>query len=479
MMKTFFLLSLVCLTRFSFSQHLSIDKLLSDSSMIHASLSLCVKDSETGESILEYNPERSLIPASVMKLVTTAVAIELLGPEYTFRTVIGYTGSLNKRTGKLSGDIIIKGGGDPALGSKYFLDRYKDFTGRWVDEIRKSGIRKIAGRVIADDSYFDSQPVPAKWLWEDLGNYYGSGAYGLSVFDNTCEIHFKTLADSSGVILTGIYPKEYDYEFTNHLISAGTSDEGYVFAAPYSAKGWMAGTIPANTEDFVLKASISDPPLLIAKILNQRLESAGITTSGEPTTTRLELANFSEEFASICGTISPPLSEIIEALNHMSVNLFAEHLLKELGKNRKNNGSTSSGINVVMEFLQDANIKTDGMFLEDGSGLSTLNAINAGELVNLLIYMKNHGRYFPEYFTSLPEAGKEGTLKNYFKDTAFDSRLNAKSGSMTRVRSYAGYFTTASDRNMVFSIIINNYSGPSQKIISRIEDIIKEIILYE
>ena len=111
--------------------------------------------------------------------------------------------------------------------------------------------------------------------------------------------------------------------------------------------------------------------------------------------------------------------------------------------------------------------------------LSPVNSINTRELVNLLFYMKNNGKYFPEYYSSLPEAGKEGTLKNYFRDPVFDSRLKAKSGSMTRVRSYAGYFITQSGKQMIFSIIVNNFAGPSKNIISNIEELIKEIILYK
>jgi D-alanyl-D-alanine carboxypeptidase/D-alanyl-D-alanine-endopeptidase (penicillin-binding protein 4) len=445
--------------------------------MVHASVSLCVADAESGSIVMEYNPGKSLIPASVMKLITSAAALELLGPQYTFKTKIGYTGSLNKRSGKLTGNIIIQGGGDPALGSKYFSDHYQDFLGSWVTEIRKLGIKKIEGKVVTDDSYYDFQPVPAKWLWEDAGNYYGAGVYGLSVFDNAYEIHFRTLSDSSQLFIKEIVPYECRYEFSNWLVAAGTSDEGYVFAAPYSTNGWLAGTIPVNREDFVLKASITDPPFLIAKMLNGKLEIAGINISGYPSTIRLEQNKLPDKIVPVAETISPHLTDIIEVLNHESVNLYAEHLVKELGKKYKNNGSTNTGIEVIKDFLNDAGIKTEGMFIEDGSGLSPLNAINTRELVNLLIYMKSRGTYFPEYYSSLPEAGKEGTLTDYFKDPVFNSRLKAKSGSMTRVRSYAGYLTTLSGKEMIFSIIVNNYTGPSQKVISDIEEIIKEIIL--
>ena len=156
------------------------------------------------------------------------------------------------------------------MGSKYFKDHYQDFMAVWVDEIKNLGIKKIKGKIISDDSYYDFLPVPSKWLWEDAGNYYGAGAYGLSAFDNTFEIHLKTGIEGSLPVITGIVPDEYRNELTNWLISSGSDDEGYVFAAPYSISGWLAGTVPVNTEDFILKASVSNPPLLVSKMMNYK-----------------------------------------------------------------------------------------------------------------------------------------------------------------------------------------------------------------
>jgi serine-type D-Ala-D-Ala carboxypeptidase/endopeptidase (penicillin-binding protein 4) len=479
MLRTFFFIASAFITLCTFSQENSFETFISDSAMMHASVSLCLADAETGAVIMEYNSEKSFIPASLMKLITSAAALELLGPQYTFKTTVGYTGTLDKSSGRLTGNIVIRGGGDPALGSKFFSDHYHDFLSSWTKEIKKLGIKKINGRVLTDDSYYDFLPVPAKWLWEDTGNYYGAGVFGLSVFDNTYEIHLKTPADSSQPVISQIVPYECRDELTNWLVAAGTAEDGYVFAAPYSTNGWLAGTIPANKEDYVLKASITDPPLLIAKMMNDRLEAKGITVSEEPTTIRLERKSLSGDFVSITETISPPLADIIKILNHESMNLYAEHLTKELGKRYKNTGSTVAGIEVIKDFLHNAGINTDGVFIEDGSGLSPLNAMNTRELVNLLIYMKSKGKYFREYYSSLPDPGKPGTLKYYFRDPLYNSRLKAKSGSMTRVRNFAGYLTTTSCRNIIFSIIINNYSGPSQNIISGIEDVIKEIILYK
>lgn len=476
MLKLFFLLSITLNCLLSYPQKSSLESFLSDSSMSHASVSLYFADVEDGKTLLEYNSGKSLTPASILKLITSAVALELLGPQYTFKTKIGYTGILDKRTGILTGNIVIRGGGDPSLGSPYFTDQYKDFMDDWISEIKKAGVKKIAGKVITDDSYYDFQPVPAKWLWEDAGNYYGAGAYGLSVFDNTYKIYFQK-NQSNKLTIKEIVPEECSPEISNLLTASGTNDEGYVFAAPYSTTGWMAGTIPIDLDNYALKASIPDPPFLIAVMADKKLKAAGITLSEDPATYRMAKMVKNEEMVFIAETTSPPLSEIIEVLNHESINLYAEHLIKELGKKYSGTGSTHAGVEVVRKFLDNAGIQQDGLFIEDGSGLSPLNAINSKDLVCFLMYMKRRGKYFPEYYNSIPEAGKEGTLSNYFRDTAFGSATRVKSGSMTRVRSYAGFFSTKSDRNIVFSIIVNNYSGPSRQIVTGMENIIKQIIL--
>lgn len=462
-----------------FSQEKPLEKFLSDTSLLHSSISVYIADTENGELIAEYGSGKSLIPASVMKLITSAAAIDLLGPAYTFKTTIGYTGSLNKKTGRLKGDIVIKGGGDPALGSKHFEDHYKDFTDIWVSEIIKSGIKKIDGRVITDDSYFDYQPIPDRWLWEDIGNYFGAGVYGLSVFDNTYEIHLETISDSTRGIITSIVPPECTMELSNFLSASGKTEKGIVFSTPYSSTGWLAGTIPSNESDYILDASISDPPKLIAEIMTAKLEDAGFLIYEEPSTVRAEGIKTLNRVVPITETVSPPLSQIINVLNRESINLYAEHLTKELGRKYMNSGSTAAGLKVINEFLNTTGIDTAGMFIEDGSGLSPRNSVTASELTEMLIYMQKNGKHYDEFFASLPEAGKNGTLKYYFKDPVFDSRLYAKSGSMTRVRAFAGYFTTLSGRNMAFCIIVNNFSASQKEIVSVIEQLIKGIILNE
>lgn len=457
-------------------QRKAFQTFMADSSMIYGSASFSLINRETGETIFEYNSGNRLVPASVIKLVTTSAALEILGPGYTFTTTVGYNGILNSRKGVLKGNIIIRGGGDPALGSEEFPGYYEGFEDKWVEEIRKAGIRKIKGKVITDDSYYDYQPLPGKWLWEDAGNYYGAGVFGLSVYDNTYGIHLSTSPDGPGHEITGIIPAECWAGLTDLLSVSGTEDRGYVYAAPYSTTGWMAGTIPAGREDFVLKASITDPPLLMARIIDRKLRDSGVKICEQPSTERLEPGS-SAGLSALTETTSPPLSEIIEVLNHESVNLYAEHLVKELGIRYKNVGSADSGLTVIKGFLADSGIDPHLIIMEDGSGLSPINAVSAKGLTDLLLHMKNNSRYSEIFFNSLPEAGREGTLVSYFRDPVFDSRMRAKSGSMTRVRAYAGYITTIKGNNLIFCIIVNNFTGPSRNIISHIENILKEIII--
>jgi serine-type D-Ala-D-Ala carboxypeptidase/endopeptidase (penicillin-binding protein 4) len=461
----------------SFSQQVQIEKFLSDSSMIHSSASLYIADAETGSMISQYNPQKSLIQASILKLITTVVALEKLGKDYTFKTTIGYTGKIGKSTGTLEGDLVIKGGGDPTLGSENFPEYYNGFMDKWILDIKSLGIKKITGRIITDDSYYDFQPTPGGWNWEDIGNYYGAGAFGLSVFDNTLQIHFRTAGKGSLPVITSIFPKEPGIEYSNFLTTSGNEDNGYIFSAPYSTWGWMAGTIPENKEDFILKGSIPDPPLFLARTLYKKLAGAGIKIIGKPVTTRIIPEEKPGGFTVISETISPPLSAIIKVLNHKSVNLYAEHLIKQLGKVFKNSGTTSAGIEVVKEYLDSVNVKTAGIFIEDGSGLSPRDAISSAEVVKLLLYMRRNGRFFDDFLKSIPEAGREGTLKNSFKDTIFESRLWVKSGSMARVRSYAGYFKTISGKEMIFCIIVNNFEGSPGKVLTGIEEIIKAAIV--
>jgi D-alanyl-D-alanine carboxypeptidase/D-alanyl-D-alanine-endopeptidase (penicillin-binding protein 4) len=458
------------------AQPASFNKLLATPSMEGASLSFSLVDANSGEVKFTHNEYLALVPASVLKLVTSATALEILGGEHIFATSLYYSGRLDKNSGMLDGDIIISGGGDPTLGSERFAEHYGDLLDKWATSIKESGIRSINGRVVADDGYFDYDPIPGEWLWEDIGNYYGAGVYGLSIFDNTYKIHFKTSYEGSVPVMTSISREGSGIELENRLTAKGSVDLGYIFATPYSSSGWISGTIPANRTDFVLKGAITDPPLLAARMLEERLEAININVANGATTARISGKFDSGHYMSINETVSPPLKEIIYVLNHESINLYAETLVKEMAKYRGLEGTRTNGIKVIENYLAEKEIWNDNTRLIDGSGLSPQNKISALALTSLLVKMKG-SRSGEEFVRSLPSPGEEGTIKNIFLDQIFRDNLRIKSGSMDGVRSFAGYFTAISGKELAFAIIVNNFSGPSSQLISAIEEVIKECAL--
>lgn len=483
----------------------------SDPLFMHASISICFRDAATGEIVASLNPEMSLGSASVMKLVTTATALDLLGPEFSFRTTVSYRGTIDSH-GTLNGTIIISGGGDPALGSSHFNDHYGDFITDWRDAVIAAGIKRVNGGVTADASLFSDAPAPGGWSWSDLGNYYGAGAHGLSLYENMFRIHLRTGNEGTIAEITFTEPEIPGYLITNRLVSKGSTDRGYVYAAPYDEKAEIRGTIPVNRDDFVLKASIPDPPLLAAHLLSEALKEAGVEVSGSPATNRTEQLNGArsepEKSIPLLVTKSPPLIDIITITNRESINLFAENILRLIATAEADVGgamtkaagggrivtygsgtteapdsgitvadgggtvSADSAISVVTRFLEERGVESSGLFMDDGSGLSRYNALSSGFITDLLCSMNSNSSYGTMFRSSLPAAGVDGTLKYYFRDPLFSGRLRAKSGTSTRIRNYAGYITTLSGREYTFAVLVNNFDGSPSEVTEKTEKLL-------
>ena len=459
-----------------------ISQFINDTSFIHAGISVCFRDTESGHILAEYNKDMALGSASVMKLVTTAVSLEMLGPDFRFPTMIGYTGRINKSDSSLDGHIIIRGGGDPGLLSEYFPEHYAGLIDRWADAVYDSGIRKVRGSVVADALIFNYHPAPGGWTWSDLGNYYGAGAHGISIFDNMYRIHFKTGTEGSKPEITGIEPDIPGLIIENRLVAAGNKDNGYVYLEPYGDHAIIRGSIPPDRDDFVLKASIPDPPYLCAYIFSEALEKRGISIEDNATSLRLS-PGLKDEFKSaektvLATTWSPPLSEVIKQTNTESLNMFAEQLLKYISyrSEMKEYASKSGGIKAIMDYLDFLLENSGGIYITDGSGLSRSNAITSSFLTSLLHVMNTGNRYKEVFFNSLPEAGKSGTLEYYFKDPVFEGRLRAKSGTSTRIRNYAGYLTTNSGQKICFAVLTNNFDCSSSEVTGKVEKLLKNAI---
>ncbi len=453
---------------------------VADSAFSNAGISVCFRNADSGDVIAAYNEDMALGSASVMKLVTTAAALETLGPDFRFTTKIVYKGTLRDST--LYGNLIIKGGADPTLLSEYFPDYQADITDRWAEAICRAGIKKVKGSVISDARIFDYHPAPGGWNWSDLGNYYGAGAHGICLFDNMYRIHFRTADKGSRPEISGIEPGIPGLILENRLIASGDRDNGYIYLEPYGHHAVIRGEIPPDRDDFVLKASIPDPPLLAAVLLQEALESRQIVFQKHAASMRLspssvdEYHNYPETV--VMTSYSPPLSEIIRITNTESVNLFAEQLLKYMGYvyTGGETATVESGLEATGIFLEQSPGNSGGIYMTDGSGLSRSNALSAAFITSLLHYMNSSSRYPEHFLNSLSEAGKKGTLQYYFKDPVFRDRLKAKSGTSTRIRNYAGILTTREGTDVAFAVLVNNFDCSSSQVTEGVERLLKNII---
>jgi D-alanyl-D-alanine carboxypeptidase/D-alanyl-D-alanine-endopeptidase (penicillin-binding protein 4) len=436
---------------------LLVEKLLNAKGLEHTTVGLLAIDLKTGDTLLEFNSDKSLVAASTQKLITSAAALEILGPDRTFQTTLEYDGII-ANDGVLKGNIVICGGGDPALGSSRFPEFYNDLFERWVQAIKTFGITSIEGKVVGDGSFFGEPEIPATWVWEDIGNYYGTAASGLNLYDNTFTIDFKTSekAGSSAEILN-ISPSMPWLSFENQVTASDENrDNAYIFFTQNPNQRVIKGTIPKNRELFTIKGAIPDPAFLAAFKLTNALEKVGIMVSDEPVSVYKK--NETKNWQILLEISSPSLSEIIYYLNLKSINLYAETLLKQTGLYVAGDPSTEASCKVLEAFWKSHGMDTGGMFLKDGSGLSRYNAFTAGQLVFVLQYMKNNSQNFVVFENSLPVSGKSGSLENIGKNTPAENNLRAKSGYMARCMSYAGYVTTVSGKEVAFAVIVNNFT---------------------
>lgn len=434
-------------------------------------------DINTGETIARINPDMALKPASTLKLLSTATILELSGPEYQFETILKYTGEIDTINHILIGDILIKGGGDPTLGSKYFGSNEKmRFLSDWKNAIIDLGIDSITGGIIADARIFSWDIIPPTWSWINMGNYYGAGACGLSVFDNYYSVFLNTgnnIGDIAEIVK--IVPDIPNLDFNNTVTADSISyDNAYIFGSPYSYNRNIRGQLPLSKNDFAVKGSIPDPALVVAQQTDLILSENEIIVSNKATTIRL--LNKSGSFNSLDGeifytTYSPKLSEIITQTNVNSINLFAEHFLIHSGLKLGALPETDSSIDSVLSFWTRNGMDTQGMALYDGSGLSQYNAITPRQLVFLLRYMKTKSKYFDTYYNSMAIAGETGTLKDMFKGSIAEGKLRAKSGTINNVKAYSGYVTSKSGREIAFSMVVNNFSCKSSEARAKLEQL--------
>lgn len=444
-----------------------IDRFTSSPLLKNANVSVMIKNLETGKIISTYRPDNVATPASTLKLVTTATAFEMLGADFRFQTKLEIDGELSPE-GILNGNLYIHGGGDPTLGSKFIGD--PDFLTKWVNAVKNAGINQINGRIIADESLYEDEGVNPHWTWEDLGNYYAAGAYGISYLDNTFALILNSGAVGTTPKILRTEPEMPLLTIDNHLISSTIDfDSAYFHGAPHSNSRVLRGEIPANRQEFMVKGDIPNPGLLLAEHFQNELFKNGITIS-QPSTnliqnTPVRKLLFSQD--------SPPLKDIITQTNIHSINLFAESIFRYLALKHASVASTRNAIIETRNFWLSKGFPVDELFMNDGCGLSATDAVSADFFVRILEYMKTNSENRVEFYNSLPVAGESGTLKKFLAGTHLQGKVHAKSGTISGVKTYAG-FVESNAKTYAFAILVNHAYGSSKKVTNAIEDLLLE-----
>ena len=445
------------------------------------SFSLVVKDVQEGRTVYSYDTDRLQSPASVLKTVATATALEILGEDYRYPTTLEYDGILEN--GTLEGNLYIKGSGDPSLGSSHFAPGQNKFLSTWIAALQKAGIKHITGSVISDESIFDTEGVSIKWLREDMGNYYAPGSYGISIFDNMYKLSLQTGAAGTRPVLKGTEPDIPFIRFKNYLKAAPvSSDSAYIIGAPLDDVRYLYGVLPANREAYVLKGDIPDPALYLARYLTDQLQQKGIRVDGSPSCYRIEVEENrwkKGERKEIVTTYSPTLREIASICNHVSHNLYADALVKTVGlqyKPRRNEmiSSFGRGVQVVKEYWEKKGLDVFPLRMNDGSGLAPADKVSAGFMGELLVYMATESAVSDAFIASLPQAGIEGSVRNFLKGSKLQGKAHLKSGGITGVRSYAGYITK-DGKTYAVAVFSNNYSCPMSRMTRALEKLLLQL----
>jgi len=452
-----------------------LDALLDQPGLTDGFWGVLVVDAQTGRTVYTRNAAKRFMPASNTKLYTGAAVLDALGPDARFETRLYASGPIGE-DGTLVGDLVVRGGGDPSLGSQpdenVPVDKFA-LLREWADSLRAGGIRRITGNVVGDDDVFDDQALGEGWTWDDETFYYSAQISGLGFGDNCLDIALAPTALGQPTRLTAPDAAEGFAEFVNATMTTASGsgiNEGYV-RQPGTNRFVLTSRVASNTRDRECVA-VHNPTRYAAHALRWALHGAGIAVDGRAVdhddlaATPLDY----DRMTLLHVHTSPPLRTLVRWMEKESLNHYAEYFLKQVGRQDSGPaptetaplGSAGRGLGVMEEGLLRRALPDVGRIgLVDGSGLSRMNAVTPAQTVALLRYMQRH----PDpgvreaFREALPVGGVDGTLRN--RMGGMRGRVQAKTGTLTGASALSGYLTTASGRTLVFSFMANQYSAPA------------------
>jgi serine-type D-Ala-D-Ala carboxypeptidase/endopeptidase (penicillin-binding protein 4) len=463
----------------------------------------------TGKTLYSQNADKLFTPASNTKLFTTAAALALVGPDYKFRTTVETTGSLD-RYGRLNGDLVLVGHGDPNLSGRelpYDLRTQRNddpiqALESLADTLVQKGVKFIDGDIVADDSYFAFERYGEGWSQDDLVWADGAPVSALSVNDNVVFVNILPADRPGEKAFVSVKPFAEYYRLDNRIITtpAGTARKFYVNREPGSTVLTLWGNMPLDDAGANEALAIEDPAEFAAGLFRQLLEKRGIVVYGHQRTRHTELATLStfsvtalapsrggndndgqprpvktDQPITLASYESKPLLQDVRVINKVSQNLHAEILLRLLGRERGNAGTIEGGLEVLHGFLTQAGISNEEYVFYDGSGLSRQNLVTPHAVVELLRYCMTQP-WGADYKATFPVAGVDGSLSERFTSPRLKNRIAAKTGSLGGVKTLSGYATTESGQVVAFSILSNNFNLPAKRVTDAIDQLVEAVV---
>lgn len=419
------------------------------------------------------NADQLFLPASNMKLFTTAAAIEKLGPDFVFRTTLEAEAAPDS-SGRVR-DLFLVGRGDANLGNRVLPGQFPigpqepadaDLQ-RLAEQAVARGLQEVTGNLVADDSYFLFEPYSDGWDAEDLQWGYGAPITALAINDNALLLRVRPGAAPGATAEIRLEPFPDYYQLNNQVRTSGAGAQKRLFVerAPGSRRLDIWGEVPVDGGEAQDSVSIDNPPQLMGELLRHALEARGVRVRGRVEVrhlARVEAATMPGSFPKLSPRVvlaehvSGPLAQEIKTINKFSQNLHVEMLLRTLGREVKHDGSLSAGLDVLREFAAQVGIDPAEANFADGSGLSRYALVAPCAVIKLLKYMAPWPR-FEAYLDSLPVAGVDGTLADRFTGSRGRGRIRAKTGTMEHVNALAGYMELPSGERLAFSIMGNSY----------------------
>jgi D-alanyl-D-alanine carboxypeptidase/D-alanyl-D-alanine-endopeptidase (penicillin-binding protein 4) len=449
-----------------------IDRLIDESEFAKARWGVYVTSMRDGRVLYSRNGDRTFTPASNMKIYTTAVALDLLGADYRWRTSV-YANAGPDARGVLAGDLILYGRGAPDLSSRVKKETPASLV-QLADDLYKRGVRRVRGDVVGDESYFQGEPLGDGWLWNDVQWYFGAEVSALSVNDNEVNVRITPAGKTDAQPDVKFDPQTDYLHITNDTntvergepltvgLTRGLSDN--------EVRVW--GDFPAGGQGFNARLSVHHPALWAASLFRDALKARGITVEGEARS-RDSRSHHDDKRVAIQNAVelasftSRPLGQVVRATNKESINLNAELILRTLGKERggmvpdanskrmQMRGDDEAGLALVLMWLNRAGIRTDDLALHDGSGLSRLDLVTPESSARLLAAIAKTPAA-DVFRDSLPIAGRDGTLAHRLRAANVAGRVQAKTGTLSYINSLSGYATTEDNEPLAFSIMCND-----------------------